>query len=102
MSKKIKSKSPLTIAAVFIIFFVTPIAVSYALGQQTIGGYLSPLLLLLFTWWLYKQEGKGLSELGLVIKPKNISFLFTGLVTGILLFSILILVQAFITGLQSI
>ena len=63
------------------------------MGFKTNGGYLSPLLLLLLTWSLYKKEGTNLSALGINVKRKNIFFLPLGIGIGILFFSTLLFVQ---------
>jgi membrane protease YdiL (CAAX protease family) len=78
---------------VFILFIFIVFALSSVLGYQTIGGYVSPFVLLLLTWLLYKKQGKNLSELGLDPKRRNIYFLPLGLLTGILFLTFALFVQ---------
>ncbi|HKI46099.1 MAG TPA: CPBP family intramembrane glutamic endopeptidase [Balneolales bacterium] len=100
MVKKLFQNPLVKIALLFALFFTVPIALSMVVGYQTIGGYLSPLLLLVLTWLLYRKEGKNLSELGINFKRRNIFFLPLGIVAGILFFCVLLYLQMLRNGIQ--
>ncbi len=93
MIKAIQTNTRLKTALVFLLLFVIPIALGTVLGYQTIGGYLSPLLLFLITWLLYRGENKTLDELGLIPRKKNWLFLPGGIILGTAVVFISLLVQ---------
>lgn len=56
-------------------------------------GLLAPFLLLVLTAWLYKKEGTGLQELGLIKPINNIKLLPAGILLGVSLIGTVVLVQ---------
>lgn len=93
--KKIWDKyEGLQIAVIFILMNVTPMVLSMFFGYNTLGGYISPLLLLVFTWWLYKRKGNTLDELGLNTDFANSKLLPLGLLIGILFSTTVLMLQA--------
>ncbi len=90
----------LKIGVGFLLFFSIPVICSMFFGYQSIGGYISPAILLFLTWLFYKQEGKDLEQLGLKINKKKIGYFFLGLILGIVFFVIFILVQSWYNKLE--
>lgn len=80
-------KPVVRIALVFALFFFIVVALSTVFGYQTWGGYIAPLVLLAITAWLYKREGKGLSQLGLTLSKNHVVLLFVGLVLGVIFYA---------------
>ncbi len=84
----LQRRPALKIFIVFITFFLIVVFLSMVFGYQTLGGYIAPCLLLLITWWLYKNEGSSLSALGLTLTKRNLGFLPIGLLVGIVLYAV--------------
>lgn len=80
-------KPVVRIALVFAFFFFVVVALSTVFGYQTSGGYIAPLVLLTITAWLYKREGKELSQLGLTLSKNHVVLLFVGLVLGVIFYA---------------
>jgi len=92
--KKIWDKyEGLQMLVIFIIMNAIPMVLSMFLGYNTLGGYLSPLLLLLFTFWLYKRKDKSLDELGLNTDINNSKLFPVGLFIGILFSTTVLMLQ---------
>jgi membrane protease YdiL (CAAX protease family) len=83
----------LQIAAIFLVMNAIPMVLSMFLGYNTLGGYLSPLLLLMFTYWLYKRKGESLNALGLNTDFNNSKLLLLGLLIGVLFSTTVLMLQ---------
>lgn len=98
MERSINGYGILKTAMIFVLFFIIPIVFSVFIGYQSIGGYLSPLIILGLSWFFYKKEGKSLSGIGLNLKGRNLSFFPIGILLGILFFCLLLLFQLLYNG----
>ena len=97
-----------TQAAKIVFLFISIVLTTFILGGFILNGLLLVppqianliviVAVLLITWFAYKKEGKNLSELGLNLKIKNVSFGFLGLLIGGLFFIPLVYTIAFIKG----
>ncbi len=100
----LKTEPGLKTGLLFLLFFaiivVFPMIPSPQFGNTTLGNMLAPIALLALTGYLYKKEGKNLSELGLNITSGTVSYLPKGLIIGIVFFSLLLLLQSFQNGLS--
>jgi membrane protease YdiL (CAAX protease family) len=93
LNKKTGAGSPLFTAGVFLVFCLIPMVLGATVGYQGLAGYLSPLLLLLLTFFLYKREGSSLTVLGLVPGRHTLVYLPLGLLLGAALIFAALLVQ---------
>jgi len=100
MKKSLYKNEWLQIAIVFVVMYLVPMVLSMFFGYNTLGGYFAPIVLLIFTWWLYKRQGKTLRELGLNFTSSNLKLLPIGLLIGILFSTSLLLLQAWNNGLS--
>ncbi len=83
----------LRILLLFILLFTIPIVLSPFTGYRTIAAYLCQIILITITWWLYKREGKTLSEIGLNFKTRNLLFFPIGIIVGIIFLSLILGLQ---------
>ena len=60
--------------------------------------YVSAILLLMVTWLLLKMDKKNLGAIGLNLKAKNVSFLFLGLLLGIIAYLVASYARSLYTG----
>lgn len=79
---------------VFLLLCPIPMILGMLFDYQSILGFISPVLLLLITWLLYRSEGKNLGELGLTAKKSHLYFLLPGILVGILFLSGALFLQA--------
>ncbi|WP_353130540.1 CPBP family intramembrane glutamic endopeptidase [Parapedobacter pyrenivorans] len=100
MEKLLNTKPVITISLLSILFFAVPFVPSLLLGYSTGVSLLSALLLLLFSWLLYRRESQNLSELGLNFKRRRIHLLPLGIIIGILFFSVLFSTQMLHNGMH--
>lgn len=100
MKNQSVNKSTILLIIVFILFVSVPFVVGITMGFQPYSGYVSTFILLIFTWYMYRKEGNGLSELGLSLKNKNTYFLPLGFIAGVLYFVVLISLQVLYHGIK--
>jgi hypothetical protein len=82
-----------------ILIFVT-LALTDVVGKQINFIYTGFLLLTIATWILYRTEHKTLKEIGLNLNLINVSFLFFGLLLGIVAFAVSTYSRTVYTGEQ--
>lgn len=85
---------------VFPLLFLIPMVSGLFFNYQSISGFISPALLLLITWLLYRSEGKSLRELGLTVRKSHLYFLLPGFLVGILYLSGALFLQAWTNGIS--
>ncbi len=92
-------RNPMAVTVlIFMFMFSIPMVCGMFMNYQSAAGYVSPLLLLLLTGWLYKKEGHSLNALGLNFKPLTFSLLPLGIIIGVLFSTTLLLLQAASNG----
>lgn len=79
--------------AVFVLIFILPMIVGMFVSYQSLPGLLAPFLLVTVTALLYKNEGTGLQELGLIKPISQVKLLPAGILLGVSLIGTVVLVQ---------
>jgi membrane protease YdiL (CAAX protease family) len=84
----------------FVIAFAIPVAASLLPLDQLLQKCIAVMLLFLFTYFLYKKEGKTVSALGINGRWENLRYIPLGLLSGILFFCLLFFFQKLYNGLS--
>jgi hypothetical protein len=82
------------------VLFVAALMLADVVGKHVKFIYTGFFLLLIATWILYRTENKSLKEIGLNLNLRNISFLFFGLLLGIVAFAVSTYSRTVYTGEQ--
>ena len=82
------------------VLLVVALMLTDVVGKHVKLLYTGFFLLLIATWILYRTENKSLKEIGLNLNLRNISFLFFGLLLGIVAFAVSTYARTVYTGEQ--
>jgi membrane protease YdiL (CAAX protease family) len=91
--KKTATNHTIRIYLLFIGFFIIPVATSFLPLNMLISNSIAVIALFVLSYVLVKREGKSLSILGFTKNYRDLRYLPLGMITGILLFSVLITFQ---------